>query len=198
MSAHREPAHIHRVRAGGPLRGVTTPVPRVYLPVLLTTPDPSGSARPTRLCRGCSHPPRRPPARTASSFTRPLRRPSDGRSFTSIRYYISASWRSGKWARSSFHVPSTVDTASADITIARVHQVCPAGRGPRGLLVSPYPHRGTGKCCAPTTTPGDREHDLLGCGESLWRPTALMDLMRSGSDGGPARNGDAPGPGGKR
>jgi hypothetical protein len=77
--------------------------------------------------------------------------------------------------------------ASADNTITRVHQVCPAGRGPRGLLVSPYPHRGTGKCCAPTTTPGDREHDLLGCGESLWRPTALMDLMRSGSDGGPAR-----------
>jgi hypothetical protein len=24
-------------------------------------------------------------------------------------------------------------------------------------------------------------------GESFWRPTALMDLMRSGSDGGPAR-----------
>jgi hypothetical protein len=31
--------------------------------------------------------------------SRPLRRPSDGRSFTSIRYYISASWRSAKCAR---------------------------------------------------------------------------------------------------
>jgi len=33
--------------------------------------------------------------------------PSDGRSFTSIRYYISTSWRSEKWARSSFGVPLT-------------------------------------------------------------------------------------------
>jgi hypothetical protein len=40
-------------------RGVTTPVPRVYLPVLLTGPDASGSTTPSRLCRGCSHPPQR-------------------------------------------------------------------------------------------------------------------------------------------
>src|SRR5215510_6260042 len=60
MGAHREPARIHRVRAGGPSRGVTTPVSRVYLPVSLTAPGPSGSARPTRLCRGCSRPPRDP------------------------------------------------------------------------------------------------------------------------------------------
>jgi hypothetical protein len=75
-----------------PSRGVTTPVPHVYLPVSLTTPGPSGSTGPTRLCRGCSHPPRRPPDRIASSFTPPLRRQGDGRSFTSIRN-TRASWR---------------------------------------------------------------------------------------------------------
>ena len=46
-------------RAGTCSRGVTQPVSLVYLPVSLTTPGPSGSARPTRLCRGCSRPPRR-------------------------------------------------------------------------------------------------------------------------------------------
>ena len=82
--AHREPARIHRVRAGASSRGVTTPVPRVYLPVSLTAPGPSGSPEPTRLCRGCSHPPRRSPDQAASSFTPPLRRRTNGRSFTSI------------------------------------------------------------------------------------------------------------------
>ena len=85
MGTHREPAQIHRVRAGGRSRGVTQPVPYVYLPVSLTTPGPSGSPEPTRLCRGCSHPPRRPPDQAASSFTSPLRRQRDGRSLTSIR-----------------------------------------------------------------------------------------------------------------
>jgi len=73
-SAHHKPARIHRVRAGTCSRGVTKPVPLVYLPVLLTTPGPSGSPEPTRLCRGCSRPPRRSPDWTSSSFTPPLRR----------------------------------------------------------------------------------------------------------------------------
>ena len=90
--AHRKPARIHRVRAGELSRDVTSPVPRVYLPVSLTAPGPSGSAEPTRLCRGCSRPPRRPPAQASSSFTPPLRRRSNGRSLTSIRNN-SASWR---------------------------------------------------------------------------------------------------------
>src|SRR5216684_625268 len=59
-------------------RGVTTPVPCVYLPVSLTAPGPSGSAEPARLCRGCSRPHRRPPAQTSSSFTPPLRRQGNG------------------------------------------------------------------------------------------------------------------------
>src|ERR1039457_2622947 len=58
-------------------RGVTQPVPRVYLPVSLTAPAPSGSTGTSRLCRGCSRPPRRPAAQAASSFTPPLRRPGD-------------------------------------------------------------------------------------------------------------------------
>ena len=79
-------------RAGIRSRGVTKPVSHVYLPVSLTAPAPSGSTGTTRLCRGCSRPPRRPAAKAASSFTSPLRRRSDGRSFTSIRTN-SASWR---------------------------------------------------------------------------------------------------------
>jgi len=39
------------------MRDVTAPVPLVYLPVSLTRPGPSGSAGPSQLCRGCSHPP---------------------------------------------------------------------------------------------------------------------------------------------
>ena len=64
-------------RAGTRSRGVTQPVSLVYLPVSLTAPVPSGSAGTTRLCRGCSRPPRRPAAQAASSFTPPLRRPGD-------------------------------------------------------------------------------------------------------------------------
>ena len=50
------------------------------------SPRPAHPAVPGRRdCRGCSRPPRRPPAQAASSFTPPLRRRGDGRSFTSIR-----------------------------------------------------------------------------------------------------------------
>ena len=56
-----------------PSRGVTAPVSRVYLPVSLTAPGPSGSTEPTRLCRGCSRPPRRSPVQASSSFIPPLR-----------------------------------------------------------------------------------------------------------------------------
>jgi hypothetical protein len=53
-----------------PLRGFTALVPHVHLPVLLAGPGPSGSADPSRRCRGCSHPPLRsrvglPPASPA-------------------------------------------------------------------------------------------------------------------------------------
>jgi hypothetical protein len=71
--------------AGARSRGVTTPVSRVYLPVSLTAPGPSGSTGPTRLRRGCSHPPRRPPDQAASSFIPLLRQRKDGRSLTPIR-----------------------------------------------------------------------------------------------------------------
>jgi hypothetical protein len=85
-------------RAGTFSRGVTTPVSRVYLPVSLTAPGPSGSPEPTQLRRGCSHPPRRPPDQAASSFTSPLRRQRNGRSLTSIRNN-SASWRTRRKRR---------------------------------------------------------------------------------------------------
>jgi hypothetical protein len=55
-----------------------TPISLVDLPVSLTGPDPSGSARPSRLRRGCSHPPRQPADQAASSFIPPLRRQDHG------------------------------------------------------------------------------------------------------------------------
>ena len=73
------------LRAGDNSRGVTTPIPLVYLPVSLTEPGPSGSAGPSRLCRGCSHPPRRLPDQAASSFIPPLRRRNDEGHLTPIR-----------------------------------------------------------------------------------------------------------------
>ena len=93
-----ESAGLELVRVS---RGVTEPVSRVCLPVLLTAPGPSGSAEPARLCRGCSHPPRRPPDQAASSFTPPLRRQGNGRSFTSIRNN-RASWRTQRYSRTCF------------------------------------------------------------------------------------------------
>jgi hypothetical protein len=53
----RQPAHIHRVRAGGfLLRGVTALIPRVHLLDSLAEPAPSGSADASRRCRGCFPP----------------------------------------------------------------------------------------------------------------------------------------------
>src|SRR6266536_1520837 len=90
--AHRNPARIYRVRAGAESRGVTQPVPLVYLPVSLTAPGPSGGTEPARLCRGCSRPPRRLPAQASSSFTPPLRRRRD-RGLPPPSANTSASWR---------------------------------------------------------------------------------------------------------
>ena len=87
-------------RAGGTLRGVTASVPRVYLPASLIAPGPSGSTRPTRLCQGCSRPPRRPSGRAALSFTPPLRRQGDGglsppsEYSSASRHTSTGAWRS--------------------------------------------------------------------------------------------------------
>src|SRR6266508_4647475 len=50
----------------------------VHLPVLLAGPGPSGSADPSRRCRGCSHPPLRLQGSAAPSFSEPLRRLEGG------------------------------------------------------------------------------------------------------------------------
>jgi hypothetical protein len=76
----------------------------VHLPVSRTGPGPSGSPRPPRLCRGCSHPPRRPPGQAASSFTPPLRRP--GGEVSHLPRTTSASWRTTL----EITVPRQVDT----------------------------------------------------------------------------------------
>jgi hypothetical protein len=79
------PAQIHQVRAGAASRGCHTPVPHVLLSVTLAGPRPSGSAGPSRRCRGCSHPHRHHPAQAAPSSTALLRQDQRRRSLTSPR-----------------------------------------------------------------------------------------------------------------
>jgi hypothetical protein len=55
------------------LKDVITPVPRVLLSATLAGPAPSGSTGTSRLCQGCSHPPRHHPDQAALSFTALLR-----------------------------------------------------------------------------------------------------------------------------
>src|SRR5262249_40727859 len=55
------------------LKDVITPVPRVLLSATLAGPAPSGRTGTSRLCRGCSHPPRHHPGQAAPSYTALLR-----------------------------------------------------------------------------------------------------------------------------
>ncbi len=50
--AHRLPAQIRQVRAGGSLEERLTLVPCVHLPISLAGPEPSDGAGPSRLCQG--------------------------------------------------------------------------------------------------------------------------------------------------
>jgi hypothetical protein len=72
------PAHIRQVRAGVKMKDVTTPVPRVLLFATLAGPAPSGSTDTSRLCQGCSHPPRRHPDQAALSSIHLLRQANGG------------------------------------------------------------------------------------------------------------------------
>ncbi len=90
------PAHIRQIGAGEPLRDVPTLVPLVLLFVTLAEPTPSGSAGASRLCQGCSHPPRHLPGQAALSFTALLRQGQRRRSLTSTQI-VSASRRT--WIR---------------------------------------------------------------------------------------------------
>src|SRR5262249_42705290 len=65
VSTRFEPVHV--------IKDVITPVPRVLLSATLAGPAPSGSAKTSRLCRGCSHPPRHHPDQAAPSYTALLR-----------------------------------------------------------------------------------------------------------------------------
>src|SRR5207247_1469564 len=67
------PAQIRQVRAGGVYKGRKAPVPRVLLSATLAGPAPSGGAGTSRLCQGCSRPPRHHPDQAAPSFTILLR-----------------------------------------------------------------------------------------------------------------------------
>ncbi|MCW3047303.1 MAG: hypothetical protein JWO74_1587 [Solirubrobacterales bacterium] len=67
------PTQICQIRAGGSLlRSVRPLVSHVHLPVLLAGPRPSGSADPSRRCRGCL-PPSRPSRRSGCPQLAPAR-----------------------------------------------------------------------------------------------------------------------------
>jgi hypothetical protein len=55
-TVHCLPAQIRQIRAGAPLTGLYTLVPRVRLLALLAGPAPSGSTDASRRCRGCLPP----------------------------------------------------------------------------------------------------------------------------------------------
>ena len=84
-SARFEPVYL--------LRGVTTLVPRVHLPISLAGPGPSGSADPSRRCRGCFPPSPAFPGSGCPQLQRPAATDRRWSPFTSTRY-DSASWRS--------------------------------------------------------------------------------------------------------
>ena len=67
------PAHIRQVRAGVKVKDVTTPVPLVLLSATLAGPAPSGSTGTSRLCQGCSRPPRHHADQAALSYIDLLR-----------------------------------------------------------------------------------------------------------------------------
>ena len=96
------PAQIRQVRAGACIKGRNTPVPRVLLSVSLAGPAPSGSTGPSRLCQGCSHPPRHHPDQAAPSSTALLRQGSAAKvshlhssNSASRRTYPSSQMRQG-------------------------------------------------------------------------------------------------------
>jgi hypothetical protein len=75
------------------LRGFTTLVPRVHLPVSLAGPAPSGSPGASRRCRGCSPPdPADSPNPATPSFNRPAATERRRGSHTRTQTH-SASWR---------------------------------------------------------------------------------------------------------
>jgi hypothetical protein len=146
-------------------RGVTTPVPCVYLPVSLTAPGSSGSAEPARLCRGCSRLHRRPPARTSSSFTPAAAAAERSRSSTSIRNN-SASWRT-QAALSFNHLLRQVEGGG----LSPPHETT-APRGALTQLVTHPPRRVS------------RQRDVFASGQARWsgRPGQYAAVDSGGLD----------------
>jgi hypothetical protein len=70
LGTHRSQPTSTRFRAGRALRGFTPSVPHVLLSIPLTGPTPSGSTGTSRLCQGCSRPPRHLPDQPALSSYR--------------------------------------------------------------------------------------------------------------------------------
>ncbi len=96
------PAQIRQVRAGGPGEGRKAPVPRVLLSATLAGPAPSGSTRTSRLCQGCSRPPRRHADQAAPSFSGLLRQ-ATGEGLSPPHEPTAPHGANGLCARATFH-----------------------------------------------------------------------------------------------
>ena len=156
------------------LRGVTTLVPHVHLPVSLAGPGPSGSAGPSRRCQGCSHPPRRLPVQAALSFTGLLRQASDG-GLSPPSGKHSASWRTksqiqalDRTAAAAADATRTPEKAHPRLRTARHHHPVRRARGRHRQGARRLPTTGTGTrtSCAsssrsPRPTRGKELHVVL-------------------------------------
>jgi len=95
-----------------------TSVPRVLLPIPLTGPAPSGSADTSRLCQGCSHPPRHLPDQAALSSYRAAATTRRQRSLTSTQITAPHGARSRRSMR--LRSPSTAGSPRLEPNDAKV------------------------------------------------------------------------------
>ena len=124
-------------RAGIRSRGVTQPISHVYLPVSLTAPAPSGSPGTTRLCRGCSRPPRRPADQAASCFTPPLRRQGDRGLPPPFGQTAPRGARSLRIPSRLAHHAQPIRQYQANVTLSRLLPPSPATPGSGCLQLHP-------------------------------------------------------------
>jgi hypothetical protein len=125
-------------------QGRRTPVPRVLLSNTLAEPAPSGSADTSRLCQGCSHPPRQHPDQAALSFDPPAATGRRRRSLTSTRTN-SASRRKPNVSQSRSFGRPTGRHLNANTQPATTHRAISGGLGP----ARPAPPRLASPCAAP-------------------------------------------------
>src|SRR6266542_3432246 len=132
-----------------------TLVPRVLLSATLAGPAPSGSTDTSRLCRGCSHPPRRFPDQAAPSFAALLRQGQ--RWMVSHLHPTQQRLTAHEDQCPGWRVaPSRQPRKAAELRLGRCHHAAGQAAGPGG---APAAKRGrtTWRRGETTATPGHEE-----------------------------------------